>query len=259
LSLAHSNLLIFDEPRRLTLTVKGQLAGNLDQLPEFQNVAVNVTTLGTLTGDLSYTNVRSSLGSVDDEAGERWSVVARGDRANGGTYTKLRASYDLGVPLPISHSSVWLRSAAGVSPQDRADPFANFYFGGFGNNYVDYRDEKRYREYVSFPGAAIDEIGGRNFLKTTAEWNAPPLRFSRLGTPGFYASWVRPAVFVSGLATNVDSASARRAATSAGAQVDLRITAMSNLDFTISLGGAVVIERGYGPRRQVMASLTLLR
>ena len=36
----HTNTLIFDEPRRLTLDVDGSVAGNLDQLPEYQNVAV---------------------------------------------------------------------------------------------------------------------------------------------------------------------------------------------------------------------------
>ncbi len=40
----------------------------------------------------------------------------------------------------------------------RTDPYANFYFGGFGNNYVDRRNVKRYREYDSFPGFEINEI-----------------------------------------------------------------------------------------------------
>ena len=59
------------------------------------------------------------------------------------------------------------------------EPFANFFFGGFGNNYVDHDDEKRYRETYAFPGAELNEIGGRNFLKSTVELNLPPLRFQR--------------------------------------------------------------------------------
>jgi hypothetical protein len=258
LSLGHTSVLLFEQPRLLTLEVRGQLSGNLDQLPEFQNVAVNVKHLATITSTLSYANVRSSLGSVDDEAGTRWSMVARGDRVNGGSYLRMRGTYDRGLPLPMSHSSVWLRGAAGVSPQDPSEPFSNFYFGGFGNNYVDYRDEKRYREYSSLPGAEIDGIGGRNFVKGTAEWNLPPLRFSRLGSPGFYASWIRPAVFVAGLSTNVDHTAVRRTATSIGSQLDLRITAMSTVDLTLSLGAAAVVEPGRDTRREIMASLTLL-
>ena len=238
--------------------MKGQFSGNLDQLPEFQNVAVDVTRLATLTAGPSYTNVRSSLGSVDDEAGTRWSMIARSDRVNGGTYTRLRGTYDLGVPLRVGHSSLWLRGAGGISPQDASEPFANFYFGGFGNNYVDYRDVKRYRGYSAFPGAELNEIGGRNFVKGTAELNLPPLRFSRLGTPGFYASWIRPALFASALATNLDDSARRRKATSAGAQLDLKITAMSSIDLTVSVGAGVVVEPGRDARRVIMASLTLL-
>jgi hypothetical protein len=258
LSLSHLNYLVYDEPRRLTLELHGQFSGNLDQLPEYQNVPVHVTTLGTLTGDLSYTNVRTSLGGVDDEAGTRWSVIAREDRANGQFFTRLHGTYDLGVPLPIPHSSVWLRGSTGVSPQDRNEPFANFYFGGFGNNYVDYRDPKRYREYISLPGAEINEIGGRNYAKATAEWNLPPVRFSRLGTPGFYASWIRPAVFVSGLATNLDDHDVRRTATSIGSQLDLRLTVLSSVDVTVSVGAATVLEQGHDARNAIMASVTLL-
>jgi hypothetical protein len=258
-SLGHTNYLLFDEPRRLTLDVKGQISGNLDQLPEFQNVAVDVTRLATLSGDLSYSDVRSSLGSVDDEAGVRWSMIARGDRVNGTMYLRVHATSDIGMPMPIPHSSVWLRGAAGFSPQDRREPFANFYFGGFGNNYVDHRDPKRYREYHSFPGADINEIGGRNFAKGSAEWNLPPLRFSRAGSPGFYASWIRPAVFVSGLSTNVDDAATRRQAASVGTQLDLRLTVLSSMDVTLSFGAAAVFERNEDTRRALMASVTLMR
>jgi hypothetical protein len=135
---------------------------------------------------------------------------------------------------------------------------SNFYFGGFGNNYVDYRDPKRYREYLSFPGAEINEIGGRNFVKGTAEWNLPPVRFSRAGSPGFYASWIRPAVFVSGLSTNLDDGSARRKAASIGTQLDLRLTVLSSMDVTLSVGAASVFERGQDTRRALMASVTLM-
>ena len=86
----------------------------------------------------------------------------------------------------------------------------------------------------------------------------PPLRFSRLGTPGFYASWIRPAVFVSGLATNLDDEGARRKATSAGSQIDLKLTCLSSVDVTVSFGAAAVFEQGYDTRRALMASVTLL-
>src|SRR5262245_41761008 len=255
----HTNTLIFDEPRRLELDLSGSISGNLDRLPDYQNVPVDVTTLATLTSTLSFTNVRRSLGYVDDEAGRKWSVDFRTDAADGDVFPSLRASFDRGVALPLGHSSVWLRTAGGLSPRDRNSPFANFFFGGFKNNYVDHGDEKRYREFDTLPGAEIDEIAGRNFAKGTVEWNLPPWRFRRLGTPGLYATWLRPAVFVTGLTTNVDSDVFRRTLASLGGQIDLRLTALSNQDLTLSFGAAVALENRFAPRREAMISLKILR
>ena len=262
--LGHTDLLIFDEPRRLTLTLDGRIAGRLDQLPEYQNVAVQVDRLYTFGGSLAYTNVRSSLGNVDDEKGFRWSLTARNtvvadSLVADSLFTRVHATYDQGVALPMPHSSVWFRTAAGFSPDAAAEPFANFYFGGFGNNYVDHLDEKRYREHYAMPGARLNEIGGRNFARSTVEWNLPPLRFSRAGTPGFYLMWMRPAVFAGGLVTNLDAAGIRRTVTNTGGQLDFRLNMLSSVDLTVSVGGAVAYERGAAPRREAMVSLKLFR
>jgi len=258
--LGHTKTLIFDEPKRLDLKVDGRFAGSLDQLPQYQNVPVTVDKLFSLTADLTYTNTRSSLGAVDAEKGQRASLSARGDYVNSSIFTRVHGTYDFGLPVPgIGHSSLWLRSAAGFSPQDAAEPFANFYFGGFGNNYVDRDEEKRYRRYYSFPGAELNAIGGRNFARTLLEWNLPPVRFSRAGTPGFYLSWMRPAVFVGGLVTNLDDESLQRKAVTTGAQVDFRFTILSTLDLTLSAGAGVTMERGRPAAREAMLSLRLLR
>jgi hypothetical protein len=174
-------------------------------------------------------------------------------------FTKVQATYDIGAALPLGHSSLWLRSAAGFSPQSPGEPFANFFFGGFGNNYLDRGEEKRYREVESFPGAEINEIGGRNFVRSMLEWNLPPWRFSRVGTPGAYLSWLRPALFASGLATNLDDSSIRRQAISAGGQIDLRFSVLSALDMTFSAGAAVRVANGVPPAGELMASLRVLR
>ena len=39
----HTSTLIFDEPRRLELDLSGSISGNLDRLPDYQNVPVDVT------------------------------------------------------------------------------------------------------------------------------------------------------------------------------------------------------------------------
>jgi hypothetical protein len=124
---------------------------------------------------------------------------------------------------------------------------------------VDAGNEKRYREFSSFPGAAIDEIAGRNFVKALVEWNLPPLRLRHAGTPGFYATWIRPAIFAGGLLTNLDDRRVRERAADIGGQIDFRFSVLSALDMTVSVGGAVAFRGETGPRREAMVSLKILR
>ena len=44
--------LVFDEPRKLDLDISGSVAGNLDRLPDFQNVPVDVDRLYTFNSAL---------------------------------------------------------------------------------------------------------------------------------------------------------------------------------------------------------------
>jgi len=254
-----STTLVYDEPRRLTLDVDANQWGNLDQLPAYQNVAVEIDRLSLIDAKLAFSDVRRSLAAVDAESGTLWNLEAQGALVDRAPFSSVRASFDRGLALPAGHSSIWFRQAAGFSPHDRTQPFANFFFGGFGNNYVDRGDEKRYRTFESFPGANINEIGGRNFVKSMVELNLPPLRFERVGSPGFHATWLRPAVFAGVLATSLDDSPSRRVLFNTGAQVDLRLSALSVLDLTVSLGGAIAVERGQAPRREVMLSLKVLR
>jgi hypothetical protein len=241
-SVSFDKTLLYDTPRRLSLSTNLSHYSDIDSLPRYQNVPATIEEFSTLGVKLSYTNVRGSLGHVDDEKGVTWSIGADASHVEDSTIPKLAAALDFGFALPWKHSSIWLRSAAGGAFGDRTDEFANFYFGGFGNNYVDRGNIKRYREYYAMPGFEINEIGGRNFARTMLEWNLPPIRFQRVGSPGFYLSWARPALFVNHLVTDLDDSAIRREVQSAGIQIDLRFTILSRMDMTLSVGYA----KGFG-------------
>ncbi len=251
--------LVFDEPRRVDAEFGATIAGNLDRLPEYQNIAVDVRRLLAFDATITGRNIRSSLGHVDDEKGRAWSITLAGNRANGEWFSRAHGTLDVGTAIPLAHSSLWLRNAAGISPGSRDAPFANFFFGGFGNNWIDHGDEKRYRAYYAFPGADLNGLNGRNFVRSTLEWNLPPFRFRRAGSPGLYFNWMRPAIFAGGLVTNLDHAAARRVAADAGAQLDFQLTTLSTLDMVLSVGGAVALEDGAAPRRELMVSFKVLK
>lgn len=258
LGVGHDRVLIYDAPRRMDLSLDVAFYGDLDQVPGYQNVASPYDELLWAEVRLDDRHVRSSLGHVDDEKGYRWALVAAASCVNATTVPSLRADVDLGFALPRGHSSVWLRTSTGLAVGDREDPFANFYFGGFGNNWVDRGTEKRYRDFDSFPGVEINEVGGRTFAKAMVEWNLPPLRFRRVGWPGFHLTWARTSLFASGLVTDLDDGDQRTTAGNVGVQVDFRLGVLSRLDMTLSIGAAHARIEGGESSSEVMVSLKIL-
>jgi sugar lactone lactonase YvrE len=243
LGLEWGDILVYDDPRFWRIEAGATFWGDLETLPGYQEIAAPTRKLTTGWSRLEYEFVRKSLGAVDEEEGVRFAVEATTDYVASDVIPRLHSTLDFGFPLALDHSSVWLRTSAGNAFGEVEDPFANFFFGGFGNNYIDRETEKRYRELESFPGLEINEVGGRNFAKAMIEWNLPPLRFRDAGNPSLYLNWLRPAIFAGALQTNVDQhGDLRRTVGTIGAQLDLKVVLFSNLSSILSVGYATAFE-----------------
>jgi hypothetical protein len=256
--LGYDDIMIWDEPRRLTLKYDLSWYDKIDTLPFAQNVTATFTRLLIGEVGLYYTDVRKSLGAVDDEKGMTWSIVGTESQASGSNVQQVRGNLDLGTPLPFPHSSIWLRSAAGSGSGDRSNPVASFYFGGFGNNYVDSHSIKRFEEYSSMPGFGINELAGQTFIRELVEINAPPIAFEAAGTPAFHAAWLRPSLFVAGLWTDPGNAAFRKNYNSIGAQGDLHFSVLHWSELTLSIGYAVGFQNSKRTGDEFMISLKIL-
>jgi hypothetical protein len=256
--IGYDRALVFDEPRRLDLSAEVGYYTGLDTLPANQNIPTLLIE-DILSADigLTYSHTRKSVGAVDHEKGFRWNVNVMYDESDFSEVFKPHAGLDFGFALPWKHSSIWFYNAIGYSDGTALDPLGNFYFGGFGNNYVDNREVKRYREYYSMPGFEIDELAGTTFAKSTFEWNLPPIRFREVGTPSFFLKHIRPALFASGLRTDPGDLS-ERTVVSAGAQIDLEFTLAHRLPMTFSIGYAAGYENGERLSDEWMISLKIM-
>jgi len=266
--LGWSHSLVRDLPRTVQLSAGVSAYTGLERVPDYQNIPTSPNVDNVLVPEVRLTgkNLRSSLGAVDAEKGRQWSLSTSAninrDRRTGtprwAAFPFLEGTLDLGAPLPIPNSSLWLRTAGGWGDGDRAEPYANVFFGGFGNNYVDRLDVKRYRENISFPGAEINSVAGTRYAKAMLDLNLPPLRFRRVGIPAFYASWLRFSVFGGALSANPDRAEWRRNLMDIGAQADLRIQLLTQQPLTLSGGFARAFERDLAPTDEWMVSLKIL-
>jgi hypothetical protein len=249
---------IFDGPRQMDVDFDVAYYTGLDTLPGNQNVDAQFEELLSARAELLYKHTQQSLGAIDHEKGIRWNLTGYVDHASGDVVPKFRAGLDLGFALPIKHSSLWLYNAAGVAGGDRENPLGNWYFGAFGNNYVDDKDVKRYRQYYSFPGFEIDELAAQDFAKSVLEWNLPPIRFANIGIPSLFLSSARPALFAGALFTDIGESDYRETYYNLGMQVDFSFTIAHRHPMILSVG----LARGFiGSEKsddELMVSLKIL-
>ncbi|HWC56060.1 MAG TPA: hypothetical protein VG434_03725, partial [Sphingomicrobium sp.] len=255
-SAAYNKTIIYDPPRQLDLFGSAAVYTGLERLPNAQNIA-SPKDIASLEVGAKYTNTRKALGGVDHEKGIAWRALADLDYAQNNTFPKLYGGIDYGIPLPLPNSSVWVYAHAGEAWGRRSSPLSAFYFGAFRNNYVDDRPEKRYREMESLPGFSIDEIAARRFAKLTGEVNLPPLRFAEVGTPAFFLSHIRPALFGGVMATEAPDRSNHRYA-DLGAQLDLNFTVALRLPMVFSVGAAAGWRDGHYRKTEWLASLKIM-
>jgi hypothetical protein len=258
LLIGYHDIPLYDPPRQLNYNLDLDLYSDLDTLPGAQNVsATSDHSIATFKAGIDYKNIDQSLGAVDNEDGWHAYGQFQGDYAHAEAFPKIHAGLDAGTALPWDHASVWIYTAAGAAEGDRNNPLDYFYFGAFGNNYVDDREVKRYRDFDSFPGFGIDALDARSFLKTTGEFNFPPIRFADVGTPSLYLSGIRSAVFAGVLDTDPGTHEGRTLG-DVGFQLDFEFSVAVRLPMTFSFGGALGVENGTARTGEVMASLKIL-
>ena len=250
--------LIFDLPRRLDLDVSAAYYTGLDTLPDNQNVPTSFDKLVSAAASLSYTHKNRSLGAVDHEKGWAWDVAAFGDYADNEFVPKAMAGLDFGFALPLKHSSIWLYNSTGISGGERDSALGNWFFGAFGNNYLDDGDVKRYRNFYSFPGFDFDEVAGQDFFKSVVEWNLPPITFEEVGVPSFYLTWIRTALFAGTLVTDLGESDYKETYSNVGLQLDLHFTIVHRLPMTLSVGYAQGYVDGNKYDDEIMVSLKIL-
>jgi hypothetical protein len=264
LEVGYRGNIFLDGPRSLGYSLQLGGYGGLETLPEYQGVPALFDKLLSFSANLGYENLRRSLGAITYELGTVWELRLRSNYADGELYPRLNLDVSKGFLLPLHHSSLWLRGSAGAAlAGDETNPFANFFFGGFGNNWVDHRAIRQFRNPESFPGIEINSVGGTNYVRGQLEWMLPPLRFRHVGIPSFYLRWADLSFFATGLMTNVDDfvgrvARTRRALVSVGAQLDLRLVTLSHLNSTLSIGFAAAREQGVPLSSQFVFSFKIL-
>jgi len=255
----YKGYILEEKPRTLQYGLSLARYWGLEVLPEYQNVATSYDNFMTFGGNMRYSSAMGTIGGIEAEKGFMVNLNFNGTVVRGDFFARTSANLTWGFLTPWDHSSLWFRMAGGQGTGPIDEPFANFFFGAFGNNYVDHGPINRYRQQSSFPGVEINDIGGRNFARAGIEWTLPPVRFKKLGITNFYGTWARLAFFSNAVVTNPDNAEWRRKVLNVGTQLNLRLILFFSLESTLSVGYARAFEEEVAPSDELMVSLKILR
>jgi hypothetical protein len=233
--------------------------GDLEVIPEYQNVATPVKNFQAASASFGVSKLRKTLGGVDDEQGYKWEISSSSYLARQKLYPSVVSEQSAGFLIPgLRNTSLWIRNSIGQSFGDSVSALSKFYFGGFRNNYVDWRPSEQYRLLTAFAGTRIDEIQARNFIKTMAEIDLKPFHLRNIGTSWIYPTFLKTSFFSTYLVTDFTSDKFLRNIFNFGTQVDIQLVLFSYLKTTWSAGFAVKTEKEMKNQHQFMLSLKLL-
>ena len=129
------------------------------------------------------TDLRRTIGSSDFENGNIFDFTFQvfGDNPDDPQFAgQLRGEWHNYSKLLFDHNTLHFKLAAGYHYDNENLIQARFYFGGFGNRYVENEEVKQYRKVFRLPGIPIYSLDTDRFVKIMLENNFPPIRFSNL-------------------------------------------------------------------------------
>ena len=203
-------------------------------------------------------SLRKSIGSVQYEQGTEWNLDAAFIQS--GKDASVNAYYAMGdinllTLLFFPHNVLRLQASAGIAGGDALSA-SRFYFGGFGNLPLQYRDPAGYRDVMSLPGLGDRRHQADRFIKITIENALPPVNIS-YAWGDHYLRKMDVSVFTQYVA--LENSGERENYLSIGAQLNLRMLSFYTIESTLSAGYAHTWNASKEQFSEAFISLKLFR
>jgi len=248
----------FDNPHKIKQTTELSFYRDIQSIND-NLITVEYPDFAAFSTSLNSRNVRRSIGSVDSESGNEWTVTFYGMGVNfrkplfwGGLHGEWNRYHTWMKPHNILH----LKFAAGYFFNKDNLPQGKFYFGGFGNQLLENKPAKQFREAFRLPGIPVYSLVADRFAKVMIENNLPPRRFSNIKFGQHSLSYVDASLFTQGLIVNSNNG---KLWYNLGGQINFVFNHWFNLESTFSVGLAQAWnDHGQGSQ-EWFVSLKLLR
>ncbi len=188
---------------------------------------------------LTSANIRRSIGSVDSEKGSELSLTgmffAVEPHKNADMVGGFHAEAGYYLPALFPHNILHFKLMGGYRRTLDDMAIGKFYFGGFGNRYLEDGKIRQYRKVFRFPGIPIYSLATDRFVKGLIEHSSPPYRPGGIHLGHHYLSYINASWYSQGLWLNSPRS---KLWLSLGAQINFNFKHWYNLQSTLSLGAA---------------------
>lgn len=237
ITLGYKDYWIYDNPE--TLLQKFQVSYYTDM--EFINdnlVRVSEPDFGVAQTQLTYQNLRKSIGSSDFEKGNKFELTLRSYGTGEGAFSlsgQIYGEYSHFTTWFASHNILHLFLSGGYHKDNSRIFQSRFFFGGFGNRIIENEGVKQYRKVFRFPGLPIYSHNSTSYAKIMIENNFPPIRFKGLGISHHLFKYLEFSIYSQHLFTNLEK---NDYLFNIGGQINLVFDHWFNLESTLSFGAA---------------------
>ncbi len=192
---------------------------------------------------LESADLRRSIGSVDNEEGTKWTATLMTFHINPKQFKHvggIHLEWERYTTWACPHNIFVLNLSAGARHTEKRLAQGKFYFGGFGNRYLENEPVEQYRKVFRFPGVQIYDLVTDRFSKVSIENKLPPLRFGNAYLGHHCLTHIDATLFSQCLAIDRNW---RGIWLDAGMQINLHLKHWFNLESTISFGFAKAWNR----------------
>lgn len=236
-TLGHTHYWKYDIPHKIKQTSDLTFYTGVQAIND-NLIAVSNPDFFTFETSLNSQNFRRAIGSVDKEFGNEWTLTAMvlGVGAKSPEFVQGgHAEWSRFLTWLWPHNVLHLKLAAGYLHTRDNLAIGKFYFGGFGNRYLENKEVKQFRDPFRFPGIPIYSVAAEGFGKVMVEHNLPPLRFNDVRLGLHFLSHLDASWFVQGLLLKSNQ---ENKWVNVGGQINFVFNHWYNLETTFSAGVA---------------------
>lgn len=249
---------VYDESIEFYASPELSALFNGDVVSGYQNIKSRNNNVYEASNSFLFQNIKGKTLTENQKYGYAFELFTGFQNVDRENFYKAYVKADAGLSSTDMNISLWLRSYTGKAFGKGDSPYSSFYFGGFRNNYVDFRDSRRFRSLSAFPGVSINSIDANSFSKITAELNLPAFYGLKGKSLNLIPKHLQTCFFSSIMLDSPEPWTEANISYNYGFQADLYFILLSQLQSTISLGYARAFHQDKHSH-ELMASLRLLK